>query len=346
MLFEDADLNLGNCGIEIEFLLRRDLNATLDFQEMVEELGFTCGVDGTVDPTKGSLEKLYTDCEIATLPAKWSVIYGQVSKITSYLKREDYVSIVRHRSNSRMTIEPGDYSSPWDPPYFIKRLKLARGRVPQNFSAGVHIHFDANSWFGGTEHAAQFVRVVNQWQNNLAQHLPVQRYGLHNKRGNVFATIQDYPEDAPDKSQSPADYFSRVGKAADRFRALNVQPVLSRGDIEFRFLHGTLNVETIAGWFETLAELITYSKNGHGGFEDFMAWSAKKAPATKKFLDRAHQQSQASKEPPPRGIPTRAVRRLMGLPKASPAMRRVTNQHSDDAVGDFLDVQQAAAIAQ
>lgn len=316
-LFEDADLNLGSVGIEIEMLARKDLVANRELEAVVRQLDFTYGFDDSVTPMAGSLEELYTNVEISIGPDRWDWISKRLMKMLAYLKHEDYVAVSRKHSNSPVSIstETDLYSDG------AKKIRLARARVPQNFSAGVHIHFDANSWFSGTEHAARFVKVLNRWIEDVPRHLPVQRYGNDGERGHEFARIQGYHELNGDNWGSgyikPAEYFHRIGKNVDRFMALNVKPALKRGDIEFRFMHGTLNYATIAGWFETLAELMTYAQREHGGFSDFVAWSAKKAPETKKFIEKSYKLSKASKEPI-RISPSRAAKKILN-PRAADA---------------------------
>jgi hypothetical protein len=101
-----------------------------------------------------------------------------------------------------------------------------------------------------------------------------------------------------------------------RYQALNVMAVEDRGDVEFRFPHSTMNIATISGWVQTIAEMIDFSARETGGWEEFERHAAKEAPDVSKFLATARAQSAKSRDPVAlQKKPTKAVTKLLRAPK-------------------------------
>lgn len=81
----------------------------------------------------------------------------------------------------------------------------------------------------------------------------------HNREDNIFCTKledTDYYTKIAQFSQSP-------GKACEyweKYTALNIKPISSKGTVEFRHLYGTYDIQTICTWVNLLSCLKTYAK--------------------------------------------------------------------------------------
>lgn len=363
ILFEAADLNQGNVGVELEFLLRKDFMAGEAYEPGLVNLfggaGFTVSGDGSVKPRRGTLEVFYVDCEIATAePAEWPVIAPNLSKVLAWLKRSDHTLIARGRSADKIFRHVGDKPvDPSDPRVksYVDRgyklLKMPRAKVPSNYTAGVHIHFDVKSWFGSVDHAESFIKFWNRWQKSIPSHVPAGRYGddTGQTRANFHASVDtdvDIPKRGPESDDitGPLSFISKI-KTLDRYRALNTAPALYRGDIEFRFLHGTLNFETISGWVRALAEVIEFSKSGGDDFEGYLN---REAPETADFMARTRQRSSFSKDPTSvqKSTPRGTARLFKTAPqRRRPSIFRHPLQRAASAIRDLSLPDEPAASA-
>jgi hypothetical protein len=73
-----------------------------------------------------------------------------------------------------------------------------------------------------------------------------------------------------------------------------------------------MNIATISGWFQTIAEMIEFSARQIGGWDEFEKHTSKEAPEISKFLSTARAQSSKSRDPIAiQKEPTRAVTKLL-----------------------------------
>lgn len=335
VLAEAADFGHKKIGVELEFLVRRDLQSGafgdpngpelgVKLYALADQLGFSLKDDGSVRPHRqNSFEGFYDSLEAASSDGgePWETMAPKLEQLLAWLKRSDVVMFLRGKQETiQLAREPV--------PENYKVLKLPRARIPANFSAGLHLHFDAADWFDDVAHADAFLRYWNSFQGELPSYLPAGRYASKSgtSRANYYASVQDplnVPYDAeldlpPDRSDpmwdrmvSAVDYLKQ--SAGVRYAALNTRGVGVRGDIEFRFAHGTLNFETISGWLRLLAEFIEFSKDyslvrnsAQGGiplqsppavrskFDDYLR---REAPDSARFATRSRQASRRSKDP-------------------------------------------------
>lgn len=329
ILDEAANLDTGLVGVEVEFLVRDDLGASFSSDELysnriskvARSFGFSLTPDMSVKPIAGTgaYESLYQNCEMSSQPMRWSQLAPRLKAFLAWLKHEDLVAVTRGETASIVGIDDVDR--------FAARRKMSRkeylaskgytlqkfprARVPVNGSAGVHAHFDTKTWFSDENHAKDFIRVWNSWRRDVTKLTPASRYGNPDKGGSFHASVEDpTPEPTPLELRTysqtwklgglsggeKAQQFMGLAELPDRYRALNTLPVLTRGDIEFRFIHGTLNFETIAGWMRTLAELIEYSK-APSKHSDFKSYLGKESPEADKFVDKSRERHLKSRDP-------------------------------------------------
>lgn len=345
IFYEAANIDRGWVAVELELLIRNDLGIMAGNDDLYADglvqlaasLGFNVVTDASVTRRPGkTFEYFYQNCELNNAaPDLWSKISPKLAALLTWLKRTDVVTLTRG-PNSKVLTKPVSDAEVQAKGY--KRLKLPRGRVPANASAGVHIHFDVETWFGGVEHAQQFLAMWNAWKHNIPGHLPASRYNdpTNQSKANRYATV-DQPTEAPTPFEvttfrkdwerqrySPGkqarEYFGLIDHR-HRYYALNTMATLERGDLEFRFIHGTLNFETIEGWVRALAELIEFTRKAwvtttRDANDKFNRYLDKEAPDTAQFLHRSKLRHRASRDPLKiQGVtPPRTTRRMFKVP--------------------------------
>ena len=339
-LIEAANLDKALVGIEIELGLRLGLD-TPQLNDFLERHGFKWTHDRSVTMRKGSLEQYYDDFELVSIdPMPWSHLNPELEAVLAFLKREDDVEVQRTsapvHTKTVTPLFPGEKQRKFLTP--TKVIRLPRARVPSNFSAATHLHFDYR-WFDSVNHAQRLVTAFNKIQSELPKMLPVGRYNDDPELGNdqdrrghwygQLKPLQTYPpgylSPAPAGSKKMGypnvrNYFASLASypGVDRYRALNVMAVAERGDIEFRFPHSTMNIATISGWFQMLAELIDFAVKHDGGWEEFTQHNSAEAPEVNSFL--AAQRSRSSTSQDPTAIqtkPSRSVSRLLRRPRGA-----------------------------
>lgn len=327
-LLETADPNKGLLGVEIELLIRKDLDGVEKVGEVFRELGFSVDSDPTVYPRKDSLEQYYASLETSNEePAKWSDLKPRLTKLLSWLKREDVVHVkpVPDKWTSSVILS--------EPLSGSKSIKLARGRVASEFTGGTHLHFDAKTWFDTPEHAQNFVKFFNGWRKWITTMVPRGRYGIPDVGGETYAPPKEIktPMEPPSEWNHPPktakellDVYSKYNPV--KYSALNFTRVRYDGDLEFRFMHATLNIGTIEGWIQLLADFIELSKEDANA--DWSARLARESPGSDEFVRK--QASRSSRSEIPTEIQKkqpRATRRLLhrSVPKdkAKQAVRQL-----------------------
>jgi hypothetical protein len=312
-LVEAADIDKGLVGIDLEFLIRGDLANSREFHHFLRKHGFNATADNSITTRKVNLEQYYEGLEIISdEPKKWSTILAGLNAVLAFLKREDDVEVLRiARADGTHLVaqEPifNDVKGP-DKKKFrsqapTKVLKMPRAKVPQNFSAATHFHFDADTWFANAKHAHQLVQALNNMVDDLPKHLPAGRYSDADKTkgGHFYASTSTIGTDPDfDMTDSASDYLSSLARSPEitRYMAMNIMPVAKRGDVEFRFMHSSLNINTIDSWFRVIAEMIVYAE-GHaeGDIHRFRRHAEREAPDVVKFLDREAHRSFKSQDP-------------------------------------------------
>lgn len=325
---EAANLNLGRLGVEIECLLRRDIrqrdgNFERDFNALLFRTKFIDGSDTSIERTPYTKDAYFVPFETANeSPVEWSVLAPRLQQVLAWLRREDRVHVTRDSTMTYETVASSAAVVAEDPTLW-KEMVLPRGKVPNNASSAVHLHFDIKDWFESPEHAAQFVKQFNRVGPESfkpAIHPPRYNAGGNQPRGDFHAKFVNTNPPAgwpamlnPTYKKATQAAFYSVG--GDRKQAMNCRAALKRGDVEFRFIHATLSFNTILGWFQALAELIEFSRlkmGDHSG--DFKDYLSSEAPETEKFLkDRTARAARAVPHEPGFGKPyrdSRAVRRM------------------------------------
>lgn len=328
-LVEAANLDKAPVGIEIELGLRIGLISP-QLEDYLAKFGFKWTKDASVEMRPKSLEVYYSDFELMSeKPMLWSVLRPNLERVLVFLKREDQVEVQwTHRPIYTQSVEPifpGEKRRTFRSD--TKVIRLPRAIVPQNFSAATHVHFD-HTWFDSPEHARNFVESFNQMQSELPKVLPVSRYadtptkqskGQGPKRGQFYAGLKPTPvHQDPETTRTAREFLTALSKQRNmgRYTALNIMAVKERGDVELRFPHSTMNIATISGWFQTIAEMIEFSARQIGGWGEFEKHASKEAPEVSKFLSTARAQSIKSRDPTIlQKKPTRAVTKLLRAPK-------------------------------
>ncbi len=337
-LVEAANLDKAPVGIEIELGIRIGLQ-TPQLEEYLAEYGFRWTNDASVEMRPKSLEVYYTDFELVSdEPMSWSVLRPNLERVLAFLKREDNVEVQRTNrpihTQSTEPVFPGEKRKTFRGP--TKVVRMPRAIVPQNFTAATHLHFD-HTWFDSAEHAKNFVESFNNMMAELPKTLPIARYtelpgrkASNPKRGTFYAGLEPIPTDVDTlrktyngrtRPKTAREYLASIGnqKNLTRYAAMNVKAVEDRGDVEFRFPHSTMNIATISGWFQTLAEMIQFATKQAGGWEEFEKHASAEAPEVTKFLATARAQSARSRDPMViQKEPRRSVQRLLKAPKPDP----------------------------
>lgn len=328
-LVEAANLDKAPVGIEIELGLRIGLQ-TPQLEEFLAEYGFKWTKDASVEMRPKSLEVYYSDFELVSEePMLWSDLRPNLERVLAFLKREDQVEVQRtNRPLYTQTVEPifpGEKRKTFRSA--TKVIRMPRAIVPQNFTAATHIHFD-HTWFDSAAHSKSFVESFNRMMGELPKTLPVARYadqpakvsrGQGPKRGQFYAGLEPIPTaGGKETAKTAREYLASLASQRNmgRYQALNVMAVEDRGDVEFRFPHSTMNMATISGWVQTVAEMIDFASRETGGWEEFERHAAKEAPDVTQFLSTARARSARSRDPVAlQKKPTRAMTKLLRVPK-------------------------------
>lgn len=335
-LLEAANLDKAPVGIEIELGLRLGMDRAR-LAEFLEDRGFDWVNDNSIEMRPKSLEVYYTDFELKSAePMRWSVLKEGLEQILAFLKRVDLTEVQRSDrplyAQAVTPVFPGEKRRKFTSP--TKIIRLPRAIVPSTFTAATHLHFD-HTWFESAAHAKMFVESFNKMSAELPKFLPAARYtdlpgkDLGTSRGTFYAALSPIPTAGTRAVGSARRYLSQLSthREVNRYNALNVMAVESRGDVEFRFPHSTMNIATISGWFQTVAEMIDYAARLRhpGDWDDFEGHLALEDPKTAEFLRVARRRAASSRDPLSiaRG-PSKAVARLLRNPKnVSPSTSRV-----------------------
>jgi hypothetical protein len=321
----------GLVGIDLEFLVRRDVRTP--FYKLVRQSGWELTTDESVEPTLNSLEpQFYSPYELFSKgPKKATELFSELAPILAWLKHTDQVvydpknkAVAGHlghqdlRAVSRKSLKKFGYT---------RILKLPRGRSPHNLSAGCHLHYDLRTWFESAEHVENFIRLFYSAENKIKGQVVRGRYqseyGDRFTPGGSYASFNMVAKHTPADVPPDADEESPVTRSArilgqEKNQALNVSKAFKRGDIEVRVFHSTLNVATIQYWHALIVDMIEKSKQS---ITDWGRYSDTMDPAVKsQYRDRAYiygrSQFQGRNQMNSRE-PTRAVRKILGLPKPS-----------------------------
>ena len=335
MVLEKADISRGKIGIELELLLRADLflagndpsqlaavhrpwsrvNAedgevlTRQAAETFGLSGFSYSIDRSVHSNLQSVEYYYGAIELkSSSPATWRLQSTKLNRLLSWLKHRDVVYISRNHPKVSTVQSNGS-----------KRLVLQRGLVPSNYSGGLHLHFDVDSWFDGPEHADRFINLWQKFQRDIPAYVVPARYKGRDSmlRGHEYAKVTGkYTPGHRIKGLEQSTPASVVLKGANKSResSLNTTKATTRGDIEFRFMHSTLNFATIEGWVMSIAELIEQSSDGESHNQDYRSYLDTNNQDARRFLSRTAYRMSRTDYDGPSGKASRLVRRLTSTP--------------------------------
>lgn len=361
LILEAVDINRGRVGIEIELLVRRDIYYSKAFDGLLFDTGFMKSTDSSIERTPWTNDVYYLNFETNNIePMFWKDLKPKLTELASWLKREDFVPVSRNLQKTqpkglfKRKVPTGvDHSgiirAPFpEPGAEWKKIKLPRGKMPTNASTGLHIHFDANEWFDSAEHAATFVKLFNRHGEDMFKSAVIpSRYMRQFDRGNTFARFDPLNEPNPKSlgSDTAIHYFHAANRGKNM--ALNCKAALNRGDVEFRFVHGTLNIGTIEGWMMSFAELIEFSRHYQfkkGGWfnrdkssrQDFENYLSTENPEVSQFLaQRKAKMKSAQLEPNPKTTysgPNKTSRDLIRR------LRRFNALKDQDSLDKFLEL--------
>jgi hypothetical protein len=281
LLQEKVDINRGLVGVELELLIRKDIDRSRSFTDMLFDLEFSFDRDSSVRKNIWSRDIYYNDFETSSNePTSWEHLRPRLVKLVSWLKREDLMYVTKDAQATKKV-----FGGQGDPNF--RPIKLSRGKSPNNPTAGMHLHFDVNSWFDNTEHTKRFVEAFNQYGPSFKDMVPASRYSHQHFFGNEYASFrkQDFLHKSRGLSLSQYDPGEALAKSSGgKYHALNMKSAMERGDIEFRFVNSTLNIGTIEGWLYTFAELIEYTR--HQTPENWGQYLSKEAPEQQKFIQQ------------------------------------------------------------
>jgi hypothetical protein len=362
LIFEAANLDRGLVAVEFEVLIRNDLGTSIGSKELYSDrltqlalsLGFNVVPDASVKRIGKRIhrERLYQNCEFNNIePGHWSKISNKLASLMSWLKHSDDVPVV----GGVIVRDP----TPTTPVY-----SLPRATLPVNSSAGLHIHFDVNSWFDDDQHAKRFLILWNSIRQGIPRHLPTARYGEPGARGHRYASLdpmvvptdyevavfkKDWASQKLSGGEMARQYLALVPQH-HRYWAVNTNLVAKRGDIEFRFIHATLNSETVEGWVRALAEMIEFARKplSSAAPTDVRAGFAKyvhgDAADTATFLKKTAQHYTRSKDPEKllKDEPSRFDQRLFRKPKAPSRFQR---QRIGQRAGSRVSTEPELAVA-
>lgn len=255
--------------MEIELIVLAEFKKK--FVRLARSLGFNIGSDFSIEKRSEGFERLYRQCEIDIGKRPWTQIERSVTALASWLRHEVPVKI-----NGR------DYILPV-------------GKVPQTMQAGLHVHFDLGDWFDSPEHFTNFLKNVNRFlSQDMTKMVAGSRYASPNSSGRQYASAGPIP--VPNRKDIERFKKSSGGKLSTmwakkgfsvitidpkkvrhfvnwwsdessltRDRAINLVSSWDHGTLEFRFMNSTLNVSSISGWIEFMAELIDMSRESDYG---------------------------------------------------------------------------------
>lgn len=341
----EADLDKGRVGIELEMILRRDLfNARTpigeEFLHVFSVNGFTKKIDDTIVIHTVSKDVYYEPLETNNQElqgAMWLDLLPRLTAILSWLKRRDLVWVDKNSRQVYATEEPPKSTMRSN----LYQVELPRAKLPGNPSCGVHIHFHAEEWFDHFDHAMSFAELWNYAMGVFRDESHPARYHKGDESftpaGDEYASFSPLRIPDPEQIDTSLRYWTSSAPQGDekaknayivsnflkwisnhRWTALNLTKVDVRKDVEFRFMHGTLNIETIIHWFRLLVALIEASKAGD--IRDFKQYLQTKEPGIysdhikrKNALANADT-SRADVWNAPKVPSTRAIRRLLNVP--------------------------------
>ena len=339
MKLNEADLNKGRIGVELEMLVRNDVldrrqSIGSAFVDVMTTAGFTLGSDPTIVKHTLSKDIYYTDFETANLElegTKWDMLEGRLGRVLGWLKQRDQVWVDRRERTVQVE---GNSKNP-----AMLRVVLPRAKMPNNASCGLHLHFHADDWFKSMDHAVAFADLWNYAMDFFKEEVNPERY----ERGDESYTAQgeEYAKFTPLKIPEPKwldllkKEWSELGPqpedeknaymvrrilhwmARNRWTAMNLTKVDVRKDVEFRFMHGTLNIETVIHWVALIAALIEAAEVG--SIKNFRRYLSKHEPdllashdKRAKAMSKADTSHASVWHPPVKA--TRAVRRLVAAP--------------------------------
>lgn len=290
----------------MEMLLRQDLSRDADlqtadtrlrqvFMQVFSDSGFVLSEDPTIVQHRFSTDMFYVPFETRNMEvegALWSSLEPRLTRLLSWLKRDDRVWVNRRTREVTTIPQSGE---PW------AGLVLPRAKLPNNTSAGLHIHFHAEQWFGDFDHAVRFAELWNKSREFFKQGAHPARYKagvgytatgiehadlsralnvpspevqrrLKTEWGPYSMTPGGYPisreqqEMEMEMDQTTKKQVTKILKwmALHRWTALNLNKVDVRKDIEFRLAHGTMNMGTISHWVQLFAALIEATRDVRG----------------------------------------------------------------------------------
>jgi len=255
----------GLVGLEIELLLRQDLvdNAT----KVLNSYNFKLGSDVSVGNLYTTSEVVYTPVEIKLdKPGRLDDVLRNTMAVLSWLKKEDRVLVSRGngidypsaRPKIASTLRGGTRGTP------LKQVSLPRGKTTSNYSGGTHLHFDVRSWFEDDGHIKRFFAACDNLRSMFKAYAVGPRYNskdtdAFNPSGLEYAPFDKHHRladleklyDIAPKGTELARYLS-----PQKFKYVTAHSANYRGDIEIRFFHGTLNINTIIDWFKLIMGVI------------------------------------------------------------------------------------------
>lgn len=320
-LAEAANLDKADVGVELELAVRYDLvsrEVFPKFEEFLVKHGFDYTIDASVSVSYGK-ENFYTPIELSSAVSRWSELRQNLARVLAFLRHEDVVEVTPSFKLRSLTPVFGERPKE---PLGGKLLRLPRAVIPQNFSAGTHLHFD-HQWFDNYKHVRNFVATFNSFQRKLPDLLPKQRYHFdHRQNRHAEIVRHPLPQNTPMFRGSDMEHLSAlIGLGmlqASRRAALNFKPVEGRGDIEFRFMHATLSLNVIEGWIRTIAELIELAKSEKGYWSgnkrgvSFNQYFQQNNPELADFLAKQRQKSATSRKPNKTDLP-KATMKLQAM---------------------------------
>lgn len=320
-LEEAVNIDRGNVAVEMEMLIRADIKDTKKLNELFFNLGMQHQPDGSIERNPWTRDAYYRPIEVTgEMPLRWSELKPKLLALLSWLKQSDEVFISRAAAETGSTLLSKEAARAMHLRYGAfdqskwKLVAMPRAKNPVNQSTGLHLHFDVAQWFSGVQHAETFVKMFNRTGEHFfrpAVHPSRYDDNRPGHRGHGYAAWNalnepTYSSGHVDNPKSVRLYFSAAHHS--RLSAMNCMSVLKkdRGDVEFRFPHATLNLNTIEGWLFAIAEMIEFSRKYHIPGEkpidpksDFQSYLDQEAPDTATFLrNRAEKMRKAKPEPP------------------------------------------------
>lgn len=268
-------------GIDLELLVRRDLLGT--FNSEMDSMGWNSEDDPSVKSTPYSQEEVfYTPIEISTvMPKPVGTLIRDLTRILAWLKHQDFVGYNKDDGDitssvtspafatmvSSLTRRPSALAKLASVKKVLKKfgfdlIKLPRGKSPMNLSAGCHLHFDIKSWFDSGDHVERFIRLFYASSGQIKGQIIPGRYSFPGERADLYANF-DRKLGGYISKGDPSDprhrAVSLLGK--EKKLALNAWQAWSRGDLEIRVFHSSLNIATITHWFSLIISMIEKTRS-------------------------------------------------------------------------------------